>query len=253
MAIETTEKFGSVALLDGDRLLADVPLPKDRRSAQTLAWTIDRLFREPNLLDLDGIEEKAEITPRCVKTVAVVVGPGSFTGLRVGVATAKMFAYAVGAKIVGVKTHDVIAESFATKNGLTEKELGTKCLSAGVDAQRGEVVVQDFEFFADRRYEALDAPKLISVSDWWKKAEQLENVLFAGPALERWYDKVPDGISIADECFWTPFASVAGQIAAKKIRAGESDDPWTLVPVYSRLSAAEERTAPPQIELPLGK
>ncbi len=80
LAIETTEKHGSVALLDGRQVLADVRLPQDRRSAQTLTVAMDAILREQS------------VAPEKIELVAVVLGPGSFTGLRVGVMAAKMFA-----------------------------------------------------------------------------------------------------------------------------------------------------------------
>ncbi|MDR0335544.1 MAG: tRNA (adenosine(37)-N6)-threonylcarbamoyltransferase complex dimerization subunit type 1 TsaB [Planctomycetaceae bacterium] len=218
LALETTEKYGSVAILNGNNVLAEIQLPQDRRSAQTLAPAIDMLFQKTNII------------PNKIAVVVVVVGPGSFTGLRVGVTTAKMFAYAVGAKIVGVETFDVVAEMCS--------HFSNNYLSVGVDAQRGEVVAALFKK-TETGYKAADQPKLIRVADWW---EQAEDVLFTGPALERWSSKAPQTVLLANEQFWFPQASAAGKVAAEQIvHRNVTENCWQLQPIYSRLSAAEEK------------
>ena len=74
------------------RLVGQIVLGGDQRTAQALAPAIA------------AIAAAADWSPRSVDLVAVAVGPGSFTGLRIGVTTAKTFAYAVGAEVIGVNT-----------------------------------------------------------------------------------------------------------------------------------------------------
>lgn len=245
IALETTEKFGNVALLSGRQVLAELPLPTDQRSAQTLAPTINRLFSNPELWDISLLPEKLRsrdrILPNDIDCVAVVVGPGSFTGLRVGVATAKMFAYAAGAKIVGVKTHDTVAEACSAWMNESEQESNfCRYVSIGVDAQRGDVVTQLFHW-TDGCFLPADDARLIPVNVWWEQTDQYDNLLFAGPALERWSDKAPEAVRLAEECYWTPWSEFAGKIAAHRFENGQFDDLWSLTPIYSRLSAAEEK------------
>ncbi|MDR2754253.1 MAG: tRNA (adenosine(37)-N6)-threonylcarbamoyltransferase complex dimerization subunit type 1 TsaB [Planctomycetaceae bacterium] len=221
LALETTEKYGSVALLNGKDILAEIQLSQEWRSSRTLAPAINSLFQE------------TDIVPNNITVVAVVVGPGSFTGLRVGITTAKIFAYAVGAEIVGVNTFDTIAEMCSL--------FSNNYLSIGVDAQRGEVVAALFKK-TENSYKIVEQPKLIRVTDWWEQAERLENVVFTGPVLERWGSKAPQTVLLANEQFWFPKASAAGIIAAKRIiRKDVTENCWSLKPVYSRLSAAEEK------------
>ncbi len=226
LALETTEKFGSVALLEGTTLLAGTLLPQDKRSAQTLTVAMDAMLREQN------------IVPEAIDRVAVVIGPGSFTGLRVGVTAAKIFAFATKAKIVGLKTHEVVAKScFSEENA--SKNL-PEYISVGVDAQRGDVCAQIFHK-NHSRYEPLSHAELIPVADWWKQAEFFENLAFTGPALEKFSAKAPDHVRLLSENLWMPKASIAGMMAAE---CTEFDDIAGLVPIYSRLSAAEERRKP---------
>ena len=218
LALETTEKFGSVALLFGNHVLAETVLPKDRRSSQTLHPALHTLF------------ETTQMTPADIDIVAIVTGPGSFTGLRVGVTAAKVFAYTVGAKVIALDTFQTVA--FAMPPSM---------ISVGVDAQRGEVVAAVLRKTKEGHLETIREPDLISVTDWWKHAEQYDNLLFSGPALERWGGKVPSHLVLAEESDWFPKASAAGKLAAERTVSEQWDDVWSLLPIYSRLSAAEEK------------
>ncbi len=229
LALETTEKFGSVAMLDGEQVLRESTLPTTDRSAKTLAPALDRLLMEEHC------------DPNDIETVAVVVGPGSFTGLRVGVATAKMFAYAIGASVVAVDTFETIAAG-AVAAGLPLDREQARFLTVGVDAQRGDVVYQTFEL-TPTGAKPISPSELCSVDQWWRLRQTMPDIMFTGPALERFKTKMPSGVQVVAETSWNPRASVAGQIAAKRVAAGTINDLWNLLPIYSRLSAAEERSA----------
>ena len=220
LALETTEKFGSVALLNGNHILEELHLPKDRRSSQTLHPALQILF------------ERTQKTPADIDIVAVVAGPGSFTGLRVGVTAAKVFAYTTSAKVIALDTFQTVAAAVP---------LGTRVISVGIDAQRGEVVAATFRQTAEGHLETIKQPQLIAIADWWKHAEQYDEVLYTGPALERWNGKAPPYIVLAEEFYWFPSASIAGKLAAERIALGTFDDAQSLLPIYSRLSAAEEK------------
>jgi len=219
LALETTERFGSVALLEGGRVLAERMLPKDRRSSQTLHPALQTLL------------ETAQRTPQDIDCIAVVAGPGSFTGLRVGVAAAKVFAYATGAKVIALDSFQTIASAVPHAG----------VISVGVDAQRGEVVAAVLRQRAEGQIEMVKEPALIAISDWWKHSGQYDDVLFAGPALERWGSNAPPSLVLAEESGWFPTASAAGKLAAGRITRKLFDDVWSLLPIYSRLSAAEEK------------
>src|SRR5688572_11693336 len=128
IAIETSGRHGSLAILSGDaddaQLQCEAGLGGEHRTAQSLAPALSDLLAEVNW------------PPATIGMVAVAVGPGSFTGLRIGVTTAKAFAYAVGAEIIGVNTLDVLA----SQTGQSPSPLW-----AIMDAQRQELFVAKFE------------------------------------------------------------------------------------------------------------
>ena len=221
LALETTEKFGSAAILKDRQVLSEIVLPRNQRSSRTLHPALQTLF------------ETVQIIPPEIDVVAVVAGPGSFTGLRVGVTAAKVFAYTLGTKIIALDTFQTVAAALPMHAGM---------ISVGVDAQRGDVVAALLRQTRPGHAEMVKKPEMMNVNDWWKHAEEHENVLFAGPALERWGTQTPAGLILADEADWFPKAAAAGRLATERITTKQFDDVWALSPIYSRMSAAEERT-----------
>ncbi|MFH1998111.1 MAG: tRNA (adenosine(37)-N6)-threonylcarbamoyltransferase complex dimerization subunit type 1 TsaB [Planctomycetota bacterium] len=97
LAIETSSRAGSVALMHDAQRIDERALGEDAFQGRTLAPRIDALLKEHR------------ITPDQIGLVAVGLGPGSFTGLRVGIAFARGFAYAVGCDMVGVSSLAALA------------------------------------------------------------------------------------------------------------------------------------------------
>ncbi len=218
LALETTEKNATVAAWDDFRLIGEAR--PEGRSAQTLAPAIRELLRQIGWKSRD------------VECVAVGVGPGSFTGLRVGIATAKMFAYATGAKILGVDTLLALAVGVGNR---------AKHVSVAVDAQRSEVVARNFTI-GDELPIALGPQRILTIAQWWDFGQNgAGDTVFTGPILHRIEKNVPPGIVLDDRSRWDPQAAHIGYIASHRFVRGEFDDLWTIVPRYSRPSAAEER------------
>ncbi len=220
LALETSAMTGGVAAAIDDKLLAAIELEPGQRSAQSLAPAIHAVLAQVGW------------QPRDVQLVAVTTGPGSFTGLRIGVAMAKVFAYAVGAEVLGVSTLETIAAA-------APKEIGK--LSVGIDAQRGDVVAQDFQRRASHDRESLGHPRLLPLAQWL--SEVPAGFAVSGPVLKKWHDPFPPGIQVLLTELWRPTAVRVAELAYRDYLAGRRDDLWHLSPVYSRLSAAEEKWA----------
>src|SRR3712207_4335538 len=99
LAIETSGRAGSVAVVDGGRVVAEEQFPHGLQHAAQLVPILDRLIRARGW------------TPRDVEELYVSAGPGSFTGLRIGGTLAKTMALATNAKLVAVPTVRVLAEN----------------------------------------------------------------------------------------------------------------------------------------------
>lgn len=219
LALETSGATGGVAALDSRQLLLELPLNPAQRGAQSLAPAVAELLRQVGW------------QPKDVELVGVAVGPGSFTSLRVGVTTAKTFAYAVSAQIQAIGTLEIIAaQADAPPGGL---------VAAAVDAQRGDVYCGLFRRRGPFKYEPVQPPMIVAATEWL--AGLTRETLATGPAL----DKLPAGLpaeqQIAPRETWYPAARTLGHLAAAKHAAGERSDVWSIVPLYLRKSAAEER------------
>ena len=218
LALETTESTGSVAAFHNGNVLAEIELSPRQRSAQSLAPGIQTLLGQ-----LGWRGEQVDL-------VAVTIGPGSFTGLRVGVTTAKVFAYAVGADVLGVDTLETIAAGVASH---------VEAVSVAVDAQRGEVTARSFRRGQDGWFEPVAPAELIAADAWLGGLDR--GSVIAGPVLRKLLDRIPDHLTVLDPKYWSPKASNVARIAERQYAAGRRDDLWKLAPRYSRRSAAEEK------------
>jgi len=189
------------------------------RSARALAPGIRDLLAQVNWRPAD------------VELVAVAIGPGSFTGLRLGVMTAKAFAYAVGAKIVGVDTLATIAAQ-APPDALR--------VATVVDAQRGDVYCAKFTRDQPAGPLTRTTPIAIAAADAWL-AELDTGTTIIGPALAKFAPQNPALSTLAPREAWFPDAATVGRLAAQRAATGEVDDAWQLAPLYLRRSAAEEK------------
>lgn len=125
LAFDTATTRVTVALHDGERVVASYGSDQGLRHGELLAPAIEHVL------------EQADAIPQDVSAVAVGVGPGPFTGLRVGLVTARTLAYALGIPVYGVCTLDVLAAE-AVEAGLTDFVVAT-------DARRKEVYWASYE------------------------------------------------------------------------------------------------------------
>jgi tRNA threonylcarbamoyladenosine biosynthesis protein TsaB len=222
IAIESSGRHGSVAALRGEATgvccLEQMLLPASERTAKALA---------PSLRE---ILHKVDWPADSVELVSVTVGPGSFTGLRIGVTTAKTLAYAVGAKIIGVDTLEVLAAQAPAAAGR---------LWTILDAQRQELFAAAFEVVDGSRPRRRSETTIVSQEKWLAELQAGDRV--TGPALPRVAARLPAEVLALPDELWQPTAAAVGQVAWRAYQAGQHDDVWKLLPNYFRPSAAEEK------------
>lgn len=179
-----------------------------------------RRHTEALALAMGVLLDEVGLTPRDVTRVVVDRGPGLFTGLRVGIATAISFSQGLGAELVGVTSLEMLAHG-ACDGGIR----GT--LVSCVDGRRGEIFAQTFQLSDDVR--AVSEPHVAiagDVADYWVR--HAEPVTFTGDGVDR-YASVFDGVAQA-----TSFAqSVPSVHAALSLGAvGQPTD--VVTPLYLR-------------------
>lgn len=185
--------------------------------------------------------------PAEVGLVAVSVGPGSYTGLRIGISFAKTFAWAVGAPAVAVPSLTALAGT-AAAGGLPTA--GGELLVATSDAFRGQLYARAFrarggELLPLTGDLVMDAPTLIATL----ASLHCAGHLIFGPGASRH----ADGLQAAAQAVGLSISTVAGPTAPSAIEvgrlglglfaAGKTVTPHDLVPVYLRKTEAEERLA----------
>ena len=222
LGIETSGPHGGIAICQDGVCLAESQLENaPRRHAQTLVIQIRDMF---NRLGLRF---------SMLDAVAVSVGPGSFTGLRVGVVCAKTLAYATGCRLAAVDTLEAIAAN-------SPPEVAS--VNVIDDAQRGDIFVATYHRSSDVGW-LRNAPPAIFRADAWL-ASLTEGEIVSGPGLANYCDSAGRIWRCLPETLWTPRARTVATIGALQIERGLSADCAALEPFYVRRSAAEEKADP---------
>lgn len=218
LAIETSGQIASLALLRGGVCLEERALEgAGRRHAQLLIPEADRLFRDHGL------------RLRQCEAAAVSVGPGSFTGLRIGVVFAKMLAYATGCELAAVETLHVIAEN-------SPEDVHDVFVVS--DAQRGQLYVGGYRR-RDDEFVASQSIRIVDAATWCNRRAASDVV--GGPGLQRLDAELRGRCRVLEEDLRRPRAAVVARLGQRKLESGRGDSPWSLEPFYLRKSAAEEK------------
>ena len=227
LAIETATRITSVALLRGDDLIAEACGAEGAAAAETLLPEIDRLLRENevSVADLDAF--------------AVSIGPGSFTGLRVGLATLKGLAFGSDRPVARVPTLSALA--WVSRR----RDLPVAAL---LDARRGEMYAAVYDLGDDGPQPRLDEgvygpheliphlpPECILVG---------EGAEVFGPEIR---DQLGTGVAVAGGA---ASAAAVGWIAARMLARGEGVAAADLVPHYVRRAEAEVQRTGERFESP---
>jgi tRNA threonylcarbamoyladenosine biosynthesis protein TsaB len=229
LALETSGRIGSVALLEATggaaTVLEEVTLPAEVRTARSLVPEMDRLLRAHGW------------APGDIDLVGTTIGPGSFTGLRIGVVAAKTLAYACGSKLAAVHTLAALAEPVLAERAGTFTRLWTV-----LDAQRQELFAASFDG-AGRTASAACTPatEVIAIDVWLARLAPGDAVF--GPPAAKLAPHLPSGVSIVASGGSEPSAAAAGRLAFEAYVRGGCVRPLELVPNYYRRSAAEEKMA----------
>ena len=184
--IETATPLCSVSLAKDGQLLAMMETLEDRSHARLLSVFIDKVIK------------KAGITFNEIDAVAIGKGPGSYTGLRIGVSTAKGMCFASGKPLISIGTLDIICRQFILSNNLAKKVLSENtCICPMIDARRMEVY---YALFSDNGNAITEArAKVIDASTF---IPLLENsvVAFMGTGMPKCREVIdhPNAIFVDD-------------------------------------------------------
>ncbi len=218
LGVESATLSGGVALLDGDSLLGEITLNIAITHSERLMSAVDRLLADCGLApaDLDGL--------------AVSVGPGSFTGLRVGIATVKALAMALDLPVAAVPTLDALASRLPFADAPVCPIL---------DARKGEVYLSLYRWRDGgmaREWDYLALPPELA-------AARLDApVILQGDGIEAcrpWLDRLGAEARVAPAAQRMPSAASVAGLGRAVLSAGAGVGADSLAPLYLRPSEAE--------------
>lgn len=219
LAIETSGSVGGVALARDGAILAARDLSQaGRRRASTLASDVADLLRGQGA------------APASMAAVAVSIGPGSFTGLRVGVVFAKVWAYATGCRLVPIDTLRAIAQN-------APADIDDVWVLS--DALRGDVYAGRYRRAAPDALFTLGEPiALVAAADWL--AARAPGEVCVGPGTSQLNASAARTLRILDTPRDRPRAETIVRLGWDAFQRNEWADPASLEPYYLRRPAAEE-------------
>ncbi|MCH7600588.1 MAG: tRNA (adenosine(37)-N6)-threonylcarbamoyltransferase complex dimerization subunit type 1 TsaB [Myxococcales bacterium] len=235
LALCSATRIASVALLAGDKLVVEHAAETDRHQAESLLPLIDRVLQE------------SEIRIDDLAAIALSIGPGSFTNLRIGVATVKGLVLGTRVKVIPISTLQALAEASSDTAAV---------VVGALNAQRGEVYAAGFagsdQGFAPRE-DVL--PELVYSAD--ELAERLPSgcrIVGDGALIvaERLRELRSDEIRCSLDEVLEPSASSIGRLALSHLAAGKDVAASALAPRYVRRAEAEVSRTAERFEPPSG-
>ena len=221
LAFETSAKAGSVALMRDGVLLGENYQNTGLTHSQTLLCMAQSLL------------EQAGVTPQQVEAVAVAAGPGSFTGVRIGVAAAKGYAWGKQIPCYGTSTLEAMALNLGVYEGI---------VCAAMDARRNQVYNALFEA-REGKLTRITQDRAISVEELAQDLEKLEGPKYlVGDGSRLCHQNIP-GLILPPEHRMHQRAAGVALAAMEMIARGESGDANAMTPNYLRLSQAERERA----------
>lgn len=223
LAIDTTTMLGSVALADGGRLVAQEQQGVPGTHSERLLGSIDHLL----VLAKWRREE--------INAIAVATGPGSFTGLRIGIATAKGMALALGCPVAGVSSLASLALNGQSFPGTTV---------AVIDARRGELYAGGWTFSPRGTPKRVLSECVLAPDALIARLKKIRGpLLFVGDGAFAFGAKLIRAIGararIAPGAQCYPQAMNLALLARARLERGKGEDAAALAPNYIRRSDAE--------------
>ncbi|ADL08622.1 tRNA (adenosine(37)-N6)-threonylcarbamoyltransferase complex dimerization subunit type 1 TsaB [Thermosediminibacter oceani] len=226
LGIDTSSTVATAALLSEERLVAEYVLNNRHTHLEKLISMIDRLLTD------------ADTELKELGAVAVAVGPGSFTGIRIGMACAQGLSHVCNIPLVGVNTLDALAYNLMHCGDL---------ICPVVDAQRGEVYTclyrwEEGELKRLWDYEVIRVERLIE-----RLLELNSRTILVGDGAGLVTSALPEGltagekITVAHRIFAMPRASSVAAAGLNDFLSGKTCNCFSIKPFYMRKSHAEEK------------
>lgn len=223
LGIETSTRTGSVAIVEGEKIIAEYTLNIKETHTSRLMPAIDHILKG------------AHLTIYQMDAVAVSLGPGSFTGLRIGVATAKGLCLALGKPLIGIPTLDAFAHNICYTSHL---------IRPLIDARRGEVYTALYRYrlpVGRHELEKLTGDMVLPLEELLSKID--EPTIFVGDVFDSYRGPVeremPGKVSFAPPYLSLPRAANVAVLGLRKLKSAEESELQEIEPRYVRRPEAE--------------
>ncbi|MCC3359704.1 tRNA (adenosine(37)-N6)-threonylcarbamoyltransferase complex dimerization subunit type 1 TsaB [Bacillus sp. REN16] len=218
LAIDTSNYVLGVALVDEAKVIGEVITNLPKNHSVRVMPTIEHLMKE------------CDIKPKELDRIVVAMGPGSYTGVRIGVTIAKTLAWSLQIPLAGVSSLEALAANGRYFNGF---------ISPLFDARRGQVYTGLYQY-EEENLNSIEEDKIILLSEWVEELKKKETpVLFIGNDLVIHKEQIETDLGqlayVAPYTDWNPRPSELAELGLKK----EPVDVHTFVPNYIRLAEAE--------------
>jgi tRNA threonylcarbamoyladenosine biosynthesis protein TsaB len=220
LGIDTSTTCGSIGLIHDESVISEYLLNLSVTHSERLLDAIDLVLRKArcSLVDLDGF--------------AISLGPGSFTGVRIGVSTVKGLSYAVQKPVVGVSTLDVLASQISPTPYL---------ICPVIDARKGEVYSAFYRYEDSSRLKRLSEYQAIRPEVLFGKLN--EPTIFLGDGVKTYEEDLRNSLKsfalFSPAALHIPRGSAVARLGAELLMRGELLDLATFTPLYVRPSDAE--------------
>lgn len=220
LAIDTSNEILGVALLDDDTIIGELVTNMKKNHSTRLMPAIDKLMKETN------------ITPDMLEKIVVAKGPGSYTGVRIGLATAKTMAWALDIPVVGVSSLEALAY---------QGRFFHSYICPFFDARRSNVYTGLYKWGINGMATSIKEQNPL-MDDWLKKlAAEKKEVLFTSPDIQLYKEKIKEHLGdlaiIPAGPFHVAKPSHVGLAGLNKQPASTHE----LTPNYLRLAEAEAK------------
>ena len=225
LALDSSGLVATVAILEDEQTIAEYTVNYKKTHSQTLLPMLDEIIKM-TWFDLNSID-----------AIAVAGGPGSFTGLRIGSATAKGLGLALNKPLIHIPTVDGMAYNLYGNKGL---------ICPMMDARRNQVYTGIYSF--EEEFEIVENQMAISLDELIEKLNQYgEKVTFLGDGVPVYQEQLEKGLtvqySLAPAHVNRQSAAAVGTLAMKYYAEGKMETATEHQPDYLRLSQAERERA----------
>jgi len=220
LGLDTSTLMTTCGVIDDNRLLGEYSLSQDMSHSEKLVPMIKEV--------LDNLK----LNIKDIDLYAVSVGPGSFTGLRIGIATIKAFAHLTNKPVVAVSTLEALAYNLPF----------SKIVVPMIDARRNRVYTGIYSW-DNGRLETIMKPDVVEISELLEGLKKYESVVVNGDGAIKYRDIIMDALDERVKFSTTGQnmckASSICELALQKYHEGDVDDYFTLAPDYLRETQAQ--------------